>query len=256
MTSTGDSVFGWPEQMLRHRESFVHTHAGSTANARLAQDRALELYPREQLVSRCQIELHRATCLVRDGHISEGLNHATTMLQGLPAQRRQRLVLTIASKILTVIPESERTRPPYNSGPLFHPDAFKTRTQRQTNRAGFAIVTSRSRDGELIGFSFGLPFAEGQWWSGETTPPPQEVLAATKFAVIELVLLRQWRGRGIGRQLLDQLLGDRPEPYATLCSLPEAPVRKLYQRWGWTQFGSSYLAAESLTLDVLALPLK
>lgn len=32
-------------------------------------------------------------------------------LRALPAQRRQRLVLTVASKILAILPDKERTRP-------------------------------------------------------------------------------------------------------------------------------------------------
>jgi hypothetical protein len=111
VTGTGDSVFGWPEQMLRHGESFVYTHLGSTGDAAQAQERALALYPHEQVVSRCQIELHRATCMIRDGYLHEGLDHATATLRALPAQRRQRLVLTVASKILAILPDKERTRP-------------------------------------------------------------------------------------------------------------------------------------------------
>ncbi|MEV0611162.1 GNAT family N-acetyltransferase [Polymorphospora rubra] len=146
--------------------------------------------------------------------------------------------------------------PPYKSGPLFAANAFQARTSSQAMRPGFKIVAAWSPDQDLVGFSFGLTFPEGRWWSGETTPPPSEILAVPKFAVIELVLLKEWRGNGIGHELLDQLLSGRQESIATLCALPHAPVRKLYERWGWIQMGTSHLAEPSLTLDVLVLPLE
>lgn len=165
-----------------------------------------------------------------------------------------RTALEIIDELAAVYKEVY-TEPPYDSGPLFDLDAFRSRTEHQAGRAGFTIVTTRSAERRLIGFSFGYPFAAGRWWAGETTQPPDQIKSVPKFAVIELVLLRPWRGRGIGHQQINELLADRPEPYATLCSLPEAPVRRLYEQWGWLQFGQSHLPAQALTLDVLVLPL-
>ncbi|MEV0611163.1 helix-turn-helix domain-containing protein [Polymorphospora rubra] len=109
VTESSDSVFGWPEQMLRHGESFVHTQAGSASEAQAAQERALALYPREQVVSRCQIQLHRSACLIRSGYIAEGLAYGSEALQGIPMEQRKRLVLTVASKVLDAVPDNVRT---------------------------------------------------------------------------------------------------------------------------------------------------
>ena len=82
-----------------------------------------------------------------------------------------------------------------------------------------------------MGFSFGLPFKEGSWWSGEATDPPAYLRAASKFAVIELVVRKDWRRMGIGRKLLDGLLAERAERYAILTAMPNAEARHMYGRW-------------------------
>ena len=145
--------------------------------------------------------------------------------------------------------------PPYSSGPLFHADAFTGRTHAQAPQKGFACVTARDPDRALAGFAFGLPFGPGRWWAGRATPPPPQILGAWKFAVIELVLRRPWRGRGIGRRLHDTLLSGRPEQYAILTAAPEAPARQMYARWGWTQIGTAHHTPDSPVLDALVLSL-
>ena len=132
---------------------------------------------------------------------------------------------------MTQIYDEVYAEPPYNSGSLWQRDAFLDRTTRQAARSGFAIVLARSVGDGLVGYSFGLPFDEGRWWSGNASEPPSEILSASKFAVIELIVRKPWRGRGIGRQLHDRLLADRPEHYAILTAVTTAPARQIYQRW-------------------------
>lgn len=146
--------------------------------------------------------------------------------------------------------------PPYNSGPLFDLVSFRERTLRQAARDGFTLVTARDHDGNLAGFAFGVPFAAGRWWSGDATPPPDEILSAAKFAVIELVVRQSHRGHGIGRSLITTLLAERPEPYAFLTAFPDAPAREVYRRWGWTQVGTAHHTPDSPILDSLVLPLR
>ena len=145
--------------------------------------------------------------------------------------------------------------PPYKSGPLWQRDAFVDRTQRQATRPGYAIVVARSADHEMIGYSFGLTFPEGRWWSGNASQPPPEILAASKFALIELLVREPWRRQGIARQMHDLLLNSRPEPYAILTAVPAAPARSLYQRWGWKQIGTAQHTPDSPPLDALVLSL-
>ena len=145
--------------------------------------------------------------------------------------------------------------PPYSSGDLWSADAFIARTGRQATRNGFTFVGARIGS-ELVGFGFGLTFNEGTWWSGDATKPPSEILEAKKFAVIELVVRRPWRGQGIGHAVLNHLLADRIESYAILTAMPNAPAREIYRHWGWIQTGTAHHAPGSPILDALALPLK
>lgn len=110
VTASTDTVFGWPERRLRHTESFVHSFAGRTADAYRAQDRALPLYAPEQAISRGQVQMHRAACMVRDGDLGAGLGHASATLAGLPAHARGQLVLTVANAVMTIVPAAERDR--------------------------------------------------------------------------------------------------------------------------------------------------
>jgi hypothetical protein len=111
ITSDSDSIFGWHERRLRHAESFVLARVGSATNAGKACDRALTMYSATRVISKAQIEMHRAFSLVRRGDLDEGVGLASVTLQSMPAEKRRRLVLRIASDILTAAPESEQTRP-------------------------------------------------------------------------------------------------------------------------------------------------
>jgi hypothetical protein len=105
--------------------------------------------------------------------------------------------------------ESAYAEPPYGGGPLFSRERFLERTGRQRHNEGFEIVTAHDGD-ELAGFAFGFTFAPGRWWGGTTTPdPPTEAVDSATFAVIELVVGRAWRGRGIARGA-DGRAADRP----------------------------------------------
>jgi GNAT superfamily N-acetyltransferase len=147
-----------------------------------------------------------------------------------------------------------RGEPPYNSGPLYQRERFLERTARQVERDGFELVAAEVGD-ELAGFAFGLTIPAGAWWGGEVTPGPPNVVAADKFAVIELNLRKEHRGRGIGKQLLHELLTGRSERYAMLLSIPGAAAHDMYQRWGWQVIGTCRPAPDAMLADVMVLDL-
>ncbi|TNY34528.1 GNAT family N-acetyltransferase [Thermomonospora catenispora] len=126
-------------------------------------------------------------------------------------------------------------RTPYHAAPTFSRGRFPVRTRRQTASPGFTLLAAR-REGALVGFAFGLPMAPGSWWAN-ASPPPAEVLNAAKFAVIELVVARRWRRRGLGGELLRTLSKGRPEPYATLAAVIGSPAHAWYLRSGWRKVG-------------------
>jgi hypothetical protein len=110
-TGLTESIFGFPEHLVRHTESFVHSlSGGATSPAYAAQDRALAGYTTSKPIGRGQVQPHRAACLVRDGDLAGGVGHAVATLQALPGHARGRLVLTVAEAVLTAVPPGQRDR--------------------------------------------------------------------------------------------------------------------------------------------------
>jgi hypothetical protein len=106
------SQWGWSEQRLRHVESFVFSEAGDIQRAGLAQDAATALYPREGYQGRTQVELHRASCLIRAGDIRGGAEYTVSVLERLnPDRRMDDLVLRTAQETLSIIPPKDAQTP-------------------------------------------------------------------------------------------------------------------------------------------------
>ncbi len=125
--------------------------------------------------------------------------------------------------------------------PEYDLDDHRRRTTRQANSPGFATATVR-RLGVLLGFAYGLPLRpESTWWRG-LTPPAEEGFAEESgrrtFALIDLCVVPEERGLGLGRRLVTELLGTRAEERATLATAPdEVEVQRMYERWGWSKVG-------------------
>ncbi|MFD0850877.1 GNAT family N-acetyltransferase [Actinomadura adrarensis] len=134
---------------------------------------------------------------------------------------------------LAVLYERVYAEPPYNSAPKFSRARFLVRTREQVRSPGFSLVTAR-QDGLLVGFAFGFAIRPGGWWA-VAGAPPLEVLEATKFAVVELVVDAVQRGQGLGGALLDALLAERAERFATLAAVIGADAYEWYLRRGWVK---------------------
>lgn len=104
------STFGWSLRRLHHTASFVHTRLGHLPEATSAQDQALELYPASLPRERAKIQLHRADCLVRSGNVTDGIGHATAVIEALPDALRTMMVLKVATSVLDGVPANEQDR--------------------------------------------------------------------------------------------------------------------------------------------------
>ena len=114
VVNDGTSMFGWPEYRLRHTESYVHTYLGNTGAAYAAQDRAFAIYPPELAREQTQMQMHRARCMVIEGHIGDGLEYAMDALEELPQPMHNALLYQVGRTVTAAVPEGERGRPALN----------------------------------------------------------------------------------------------------------------------------------------------
>ncbi|MFC9688178.1 GNAT family N-acetyltransferase [Kribbella sp. NPDC056951] len=134
-------------------------------------------------------------------------------------------------------------------------EQFEIRITKHANLPGFTLIAGNV-DGDLIGFTYGFTFPPERWWTGVATDPrPDEISADPIFAVIELGIRKASRGNGYSRQLVDALLTDRPEEFASLISRPGAQAHAMYQRWGWKKVGNTQTYAHWPVEDISILPL-
>ncbi|MET9887058.1 GNAT family N-acetyltransferase [Streptomyces sp. NPDC006430] len=141
--------------------------------------------------------------------------------------------------------------------PPYHEDAaaadgFVRQLAGHAALPGFSVTTVGD-GGVLSGFAYGVHREEGWWHPRAAAPAPPRLRRHSLFYVYELAVVRELRGRGYGRELLDLLLADRSEPFAVLAASSRASARAMYRRWGWTKVGE--LTGPPHGVDLLALPL-
>lgn len=125
----------------------------------------------------------------------------------------------------------------------------------------FGLVAAEV-SGELAGFAYGMALGpDTLWWSGMAEPLSEEMIAewyGRTFAVIDLAVREDYRKQGIGRTLLDALLGNRQEERATLTVQPVATdTKQFYAHLGWQRLGTTRAPAGAVSpfFDVYLLPL-
>lgn len=134
-------------------------------------------------------------------------------------------------------------------------DEFVERIMSQSNWDNFTLIIGCVHS-EIAGFSYGYTFPQDRWWRGAIEDPPHAVASSTKFAAIELVVHRPYRGNGYSRLLLDCLLTDRDEELGILLSKPGSQAHAMYQRWGWEKVGEVRSYPHWPIDDAFILPLK
>src|SRR4051794_34154237 len=91
----------------------------------------------------------------------------------------------------------------------------------------------------LVGIAYGQPGARGQWWHDTVVSALPDHVArewlSDTFEVVELHVLPEYQGSGLGRQLLRELLAGCGRRTAALSALelPDSPARRLYASEGF-----------------------
>lgn len=109
------------------------------------------------------------------------------------------------------------------------------------NRREFRAVASLDEAGRLLGFGYGYRSDPGQWWHDQVRGAMRREARAfwliDCFEVVELHVLPEAQGHGLGANQLQTLLG-LTNATTTLLSTPEADEAKsrawrLYRRFGF-----------------------
>ncbi|MFK4082473.1 GNAT family N-acetyltransferase [Kribbella sp. NPDC020789] len=93
-------------------------------------------------------------------------------------------------------------------------------------------------DGEVVGFAYGFTGRRGQWWSDRIAAAILPEMAAEwiggHFEVVELAVLPQAQGQGIGTALMTALVDGLPHRRMLLTTYADdRPAPRLYRRLGW-----------------------
>jgi ribosomal protein S18 acetylase RimI-like enzyme len=141
---------------------------------------------------------------------------------------------------LTAVYREVYAEPPYGWGNA-HAELFEERFAEQSRAPGFRLITAR-RSGRLVGFAFGVTLRPTTRWWSDLLPDPGDTIGAEltqewpgrTFAVVELLVRKEWRRQGIATRLTTRLLAARPERRATLTVHPDATAAQCaYRKWGW-----------------------
>lgn len=100
------------EELLRFDQSCVYSIVGLPKDAAAAQDAAKRYYhPDEHLYTHTQIQLHGVLLHCRTDP-GEASRKALNIIDGLPANRRDKRVLLAARRVLDTVPQRARVLPP------------------------------------------------------------------------------------------------------------------------------------------------
>ncbi|MCW2568298.1 MAG: acetyltransferase [Mycobacterium sp.] len=145
---------------------------------------------------------------------------------------------------------------PREHDPFYSAERFLERFEGYRAAPGFELVTAH--DGrQLVGYLFGyvLP-PNARWWNGLLDAVPDGFTDETgyrTFALNELHVRAEWRGRGIASALHTELVGHRESERVTVLVRPENPARSTYLHWGYRVVGRLQPYPDSPVYDALVL---
>ncbi|MBV9790610.1 MAG: GNAT family N-acetyltransferase [Chloroflexi bacterium] len=127
--------------------------------------------------------------------------------------------------------------PPYNEGEQ-DVAAFAESFNRQVQYPGFQGYVAQDNTAQVCGFSYGFTVSgEARWhrlFFELLQPQSRETWLDDCFLLVELAVVPERQGQGIGGRLHDAVLADVPHRRAILSTAQnENPALHLYWRRGW-----------------------
>lgn len=128
-------------------------------------------------------------------------------------------------------------------GRVDNPDAWMTSPwERHRSRPGYRLALAHD-DAQLVGFAWGYTGERGQYWPDFITRElgsKVDEWVGGHFEFVELAVIPEARGRGIGGQLHDSLLAGLDHRRALLAtsSSPRDPAVRLYSSRGWVSLAT------------------
>lgn len=144
--------------------------------------------------------------------------------------------------------------PPYNELPSDLQSIAQWGPGQLASRGGRLITASQ--DNSLVGFPLSQRLDQDISWQRrlDAMPSARDAAVTPSRTVIvqELAVDERFRGRGIAKQCIRELLSNREEHDAVLGVFGQAPqVQEMYRRWGFSQLGASPIYGGTVTLHAL-----
>jgi len=109
--AVNSSAFAMSEQQMHFYLGNAFRLSGLTHSAQPHWDRALSLYPANEVQDPALVQLDRAAAFVRSGEVDVGCDYASDVLMSLPKESKVALVLRWADGVTYAIPQGMRKRP-------------------------------------------------------------------------------------------------------------------------------------------------
>ncbi|WP_404289660.1 GNAT family N-acetyltransferase [Glutamicibacter arilaitensis] len=144
--------------------------------------------------------------------------------------------------------------PPYNESP----DELRSIDQwgpEKLASPGGRLIAAR-HDGHLVGFALSQRLDQDSAWLRRLDtmlPAIDAVISPSRTVIVqELAVGENFRGRGIAKQCIRELLSNRIEQDSVLGVFGQAfDVRAMYRHWGFAEIGTSPIYGGTVTLHTL-----
>jgi ribosomal protein S18 acetylase RimI-like enzyme len=104
-------------------------------------------------------------------------------------------------------------------------------------RQGFRAFAAFEEDGTVVGMIYGYHGSRGQWWHDmvmrRLDQPAAEKWLSNPYELVEVAVLPERQGQGIGAALIGCLLHGRPEATCVLSTRTDSDAHHLYRRLGF-----------------------